>query len=459
MDRGAYDGGSRISSLPILPHNAEAEESVIANVVHDPGVIPDVLRVLRSPDDFFHDDHREIFRAVLELYAAGETIDTVTVPDRLMRSGHERIGRFGGPFDELMQQPSFTWHAVEHAAIVRDKAVLRGLMEAAEMILREGYANRKPADEVLSEAQARLAGVAVEHLGSGTVTVSDMMAAVLDRMERRQAGEMFGMPTGLADLDSLTDGFQPQELILVGARSSMGKSSIAMQMCEHVSIDWGKPSLFVSLEMNEFSLAERVLIARARVDGHRIRTGERLTDDEMDRLGRARHEIRAGAPIHILERPSRNISQIVSEVRAIKARKGIEFIVVDYIQQIDSDNPKEGEVQALTRISGALKGLARDLSLPVLVLSQLNRGLESREDKCPRMSDLRGSGSLEQDADIILLLHRPEYFDPEDRPGWAQLIIAKNRNGRTGAIELAFLKEFMRFENMAKHYGDAPAPY
>jgi replicative DNA helicase len=443
-------GSSKVGMVP--PHNTEAEESVILNMVHSPEVIPDVLAVLNAPEDFYHDDYREIFAAVLAINSRGGKVDVIEVSEELERRGHPRIAKFGGPLERIFAGPSFSWHAVEHATYVRDKAILRGVMATCEAVIREGYANRMRADEVLAEAMAQLQGIASDHMGSGTVTVAEMIPKVLDRMERRRNGEIFGLPSGLGDIDSFTDGFQPQELILIGARSSMGKTSIALQICDHIATSWGKPSLFVSLEMNEFLLSERVLITRAKVDGHKVRTGQELTPDEDRKIRVAAAEIEAGSgPIHILVRPSRNIVQIANEVRAIKARRSVEFVVVDYVQIIDSDNPREGEVQALSKISAILKDLARTLNVPLIVISQLNRGLENREDKTPRMSDLRGSGALEQDADIILLLHRPEYFDATDRPGMAQLVIAKNRNGRTGSIDLVFRKELMRFEQLARH--------
>jgi replicative DNA helicase len=439
------------------PHNAEAEDSVILNVVHAPEVIPDVIALLGGPEDFYGGDHGEIYRAVLSLYSRGGKVDYVTVAEELDRTGHPGLTRIGGALERICEGPSFSWHAAEHAVIVRDKAVLRGTIEAAEAIVREGWANRKTADEVLAEAMDRLQGIAADHMGSGTVTAAEVIPRVLERMEKRRGGEMSGLPSGLMDLDSITDGFQPQDLILVGARSSMGKTSLSLQICDHVGTTWGRPSLFVSLEMNELSLTERLLVTRARVDGHKIHTGQKLTADEEARVAAAAAEIMHGSgPIHILLRPSRNIVQIANEVRAIKVRQKIEFIVVDYVQVIDGDNPRESEVQSLSRISGTLKDLARRLDVPILVLSQLNRGLEGREDKCPRMSDLRGSGRLEEDADIILLLHRPEYFDPADRPGLAQLFIGKNRNGRTGSIDLVFRKELMRFESIAHHVTTRP---
>lgn len=437
-----------------LPSNLEAERSVLVNMILEPPVIPDVLRVLRSPDDFYDPEHAAIFRTVLALYSDGTPVDCVAVGERLRADGCREVSRFGGKLDEIMEVPHFSWNAVEHAAIVRQKAVLRGVMEAAEDVIRSGYANEKTADDVLADAMARFQGIAASHLSSGTATVADTINKVLERFERRQAGETFGVPSGLRGLDEITDGFQPQELILLGARASMGKTSLGLQVCEHVALDWGKPALFVSLEMNEFALSERALVARSAIPGHKIRTGQELDDDEMLRLGDAVEAIRGGAPLHVLMRPSRNVVQITNEVRAVTARHKIGFIAVDYIQLIDGDNPKENEVQALTKVSGSLKALARDLDVPILVLSQLNRALENREDKSPRMADLRGSGSLEQDADLILLLHRPEYFNPEDRPGMASLIVAKNRNGRTGSIELVFRKELMRFEDYVPRFAE-----
>jgi replicative DNA helicase len=259
-----------------------------------------------------------------------------------------------------------------------------------------------------------------------------------------------GVPSGFYDLDDITSGFQGSQLVILAARPSMGKTALALNICEHAAVEHGMGVLFVSLEMGQLELAERLLCARSRVDGEKLRKGRGLGTREMTMLGRGYDELRA-APIYIDDTPARNMLQITANARRMKMRQNVSLIVVDYIQLIEHESPdgRENRQEQIAKISRRLKTLARELNTPVLALSQLNRGVENREDRRPRMADLRESGAIEQDADLVLLLHRPEYYDPNDQPGISELIVAKNRNGRTDSVKFTFLKNFMRFENLA----------
>ncbi len=253
----------------------------------------------------------------------------------------------------------------------------------------------------------------------------------------------------LIDLDDITGGFHPGQLIVLAARPSMGKTAMALNICDHAAINLKIPVLFTSLEMGQLEIAERLLCARSRVDGHKIRTGIGLGMRELTQLTRAYRSSPIDGKIFIDDTPARNMMQISASARRLKRRNEIGLIMVDYIQLIDSEETRDSRQEQIAKISRRLKTLARDLEVPVIALSQLNRAVENREDKKPRMADLRESGAIEQDADIVLLLHRPEYYDANDQPGIAELIVAKNRNGATNTIKLTFLKNLTRFENLA----------
>lgn len=436
-------------ALKLPPNSIEAERNVLVAAIYEPRVLPELVAILRTPDAFYRESHQAIWGAILELFADGATVDAVHVFERLEHAGRGDLAdaaNSNGLGGILTDQP-IVCDAAGSAVIVRDKAMLRSLMETANSILRDGYSNSGTAEQAWADAMTRLNGIAVDHELSSTTTVADLLPEIRARIETRQCGEVSGLLSGFAELDSVTDGFQPQDLVVIGARPSMGKTAFALNICDHLSVNMRTPTLFVSLEMNSFALTERVLISRAGVDGHKIKTGDRLSRDEWARLEKAQAAIRRGAAIHIVERPSRSYAQICGEIRAAVARHKIKLAVVDYAQLIGGDNPRDTETQAITIVSRAMKAIARELNIVVVLLSQLNRGVESRDDRVPRMSDFRSSGSLEQDADIALLLYRPEYYDPDDRPGEAEVIIGKNRNGRVGSFNLWFRNAYMKFED------------
>ena len=258
-----------------------------------------------------------------------------------------------------------------------------------------------------------------------------------------------GVASGLVDLDDITGGFQRGQLVVLAARPSMGKTALALNICDHASMAAETAVLFVSLEMGGLEIAERLLCARSRIDGYKLRTGKGLGSREMTQLAKAFSELGKGAPIFIDDTPARNMLQITAAARRLKLRKDLGLVVVDYIQLVDSEESRDSRQEQIAKISRRLKTLARELDVPVIALSQLNRAVENREDRRPRMADLRESGAIEQDADIVLLLHRPDYYDPNDQPGIAELIVAKNRNGRTETVKLTFAKSLTRFENLA----------
>lgn len=439
-DGASHPSPARVTDWP--PSNVEAERGVIGAVLFANEVLADVLAVLPRPEMFFRAEHARYWRGILELHAAGEPVDFLTLDDWCKRNG-------GSPdletWHECRQAVCHELDAPKHARIIADKSLLRDAIEALEDARRDCYAQADSAANVLTRAADRLAGIRDVSMPNDSLTAGDLVDDVLEQMDKRRNGEAFGVLTGFHKLDG-TDGLQAQDLILLAARPSMGKTAFALNVAEFAAVSWGIPTLFVSLEMSNPALVQRVLASRSRINMQTIRSGQDLTDPEYARLGAARADIKT-APLYLVRRPRRSCTDVCNEVRRYHKRKGIKLVAIDYLQLMTGDNPRDTEVQALTKISGMLKGLANELEIPVLALSQLNRNTENRTDTRPTMGDLRGSGALEQDADMILFLHRPEYYDPGVRVGEADVIIAKHRNGPTGEFPVTFHKHLVRFED------------
>lgn len=449
------------SSVPLddrlPPQNLEAERGVLGSVLLDNEVLHDVVPLLR-PTDFYRDAHQVLYTVIRELYDLGRPVDTLLLAEELQRrEQYERLGG-DGLIGSIINSVPHAANAVHYAVIVREKSVLRQLIGGAHDILKDSYDSIKSADEVLQNAERQVFRIAEEQATGETVELQDIVTEAMDRIALRSESRhpITGVGSGLLDLDDITTGFQGSQLIILAARPSMGKTALALNICEHVSLSQNKAVLFVSLEMGKLEIADRMLGARAKVDGHKLRTGQGLGQRDMTMLGRAYDELRGGAPVLIDDTPTRTMLQITANARRIKLRQAkttqdLGLILVDYIQLVepDSGEGRDSRQEQIAKISRRLKTLARELNVPVVALSQLNRGVENREDRRPRMADLRESGAIEQDADLVLLLHRPEYYDPNDQPGIGELIVAKNRNGRTDSVKMTFLKNFMRFENLA----------
>jgi replicative DNA helicase len=436
-------------SHPLPPQNLEAEQGVLGSILLDNDVLHDVVGLL-DVDHFYRDNHQILYRAIRDLYDLGKAIDAITISDELIR--RDQFKAIGGDefISQILGSVPHAANAKYYAQIVRQKAVSRALIESASHILQDGYSNNFTAEELLEDAERRIFAIAEDQSSSETVELRDVVTQAMDRIAARSEARhpISGVPTGYFDLDDITGGFQPEQLIILAARPSMGKTAIALNICDHAAVTSKIPVLFVSLEMGRVELAERLLCARSKVDGHKLRTGQNLGTREMTLLGKGYDELRS-SPMFIDDSSSRTMLQITANARRLKLRQSIGMIVVDYIQLIDSDESRDSRQEQIAKISRRLKTLAREMKLPVVALSQLNRAVENREDRRPRMADLRESGAIEQDADMILLLHRPEYYDANDQPGIAEVIVAKNRNGATGTVKLTFLKNFTRFENLA----------
>jgi replicative DNA helicase len=391
---------------------------------------------------------------MLAMHDAGRKIDITLLVDRLKASGdYEAMG--GAPYlAKVGRSVPNAAHAVYYAQIVREKATFRALIEASTEILRDAYDEADDAQEMLSRAEQKVFSILDRRGAAAISSISDILHDAMDRMEARMRGDhtLGGVDTLFSDIDDLTGGLHNSELIILAARPSMGKTALAMNIAENVAIKSGAPVLYVSLEMSSLELADRMLCSIARVNGHRLRNGT-ISNEERKRLVEKAGEI-SQAPLYVDDSPSRTVSEIAAAARRIRRhQRRLGLIIVDYLQLIEPDNPSDPRQEQVARMTRRLKGLAREMQVPVLCLAQLNRQAEEGKDHRPRLSHLRESGAIEQDADVVMFVHREEYFhrgeDQQQHAGQAEIILAKQRNGPVGEVELVWRKEFTRFEDKA----------
>jgi replicative DNA helicase len=428
-------------SLPLKepPASIEAEQALIGSCLMDPAVI-DAAADLIEPGDFFRDAHGELWRALLAIRESGRHVCAVAVADLLgprfaaMR-GYDLLG-------EIMARTPHSANGLYYAGIVRSKATIRRLMGAASETLRDCQAGEGGAEEIVGRAEARIFAIREREASGGVVGSEVLIRDTALRIAMRQPGAVDGVQTGFDDLDHMTAGFRPEDFVVVAARPSMGKTAFACAAAIRANV----PTLMFSLEMNRDALGERLLASEAEIDSARLRRPWELSQGEAGALSAA-SGVLSGAALRIDDRPLRTVSQMAATARRMKSRGGLGLVVIDYLSLIDGQRQKgENRQEEVARISRRLKAMARELGCPVMCLHQLNRQNEGREGHRPRLSDLRESGQIEQDADMVLLLHRPEYYDPNDQPGIAEVIVAKNRNGPTGAMRLLFKRHCTRFE-------------
>ena len=441
------DGPDRTGALP--PQNLDAERGVLGSLLLMNEAIDDVAEFLTA-DHFYSDRHRAIYEAILKLSESGARgIDLVTVADRLAQTG--QLEAAGGLvyLDEVLTSVPHAAHAKYYAEIVREKAVQRSLIYACTDVLTECYDSSRPVQEVLDTAEQKIFAISESQDGGDKIAIDQILQMAWDRIEERanSDGDATGLPTGFLDLDQKTNGFQPAELIILAARPSMGKTALVCNFAEAIADKTGKGVLLFSLEQSKLELAERFLCIRARVNGHKLRAAD-FDDAERHRLMVASGELNE-MPLFIDDKPGRTVSQIAAIARRLKRQSDLGIVIVDYLQLVEPEDKKVPREQQIAFISRRLKFIAKELDIPVIALAQLNRGVELREDKRPRLADLRESGAIEQDADLIAFLHRPEMYDAEDRPGEAEIVIAKHRSGPTGIVTLTWRAECMRFEDFA----------
>lgn len=432
------------------PQSRDAEQSVLGSMLRDNAVINDVLQVLRT-ENFYFDAHQKIYQAIVDVYNDGHPVDMIILADALKtRKQFEDVGR-DEYLAELWDRAPTAANAEYYAKIVREKAITRNLIHAGTEILRDAYDQAMPADELLGSAERRILEIAERGITGNTTTLMDAIGEAYTRIDQRtgkMAGSVSGVATGFVDLDALTAGFQNSELIILAARPSVGKTAFSLNIVRHVIVEEKLPVFFVSLEQAKVELAERLLAAQARVDSHKLRTGH-IGSDDIGKLHGAGDTLRHSAKLFIDDTPGQGMLRIAASARRLKIKEGIRLVVIDYLQLIDPENRRDPRQEQVAQISRRLKFLARELELPVIALAQVNRSSEDRQDHRPRLADLRESGSIEQDADTCLMLHRPGRFDGGTEDNIIEVIVAKQRNGPTGEVTLAYLKQYMRYENYA----------
>ncbi len=439
------------------PHSPEAERCVLGSMLRENGVIGDVLQIITSEETFYADAHQKIFCAVRDLYDSGKPVDAVILAERLKEQKHiEDIGGYAY-LGELWDAAPTAANAEHYARIVRDKAIVRNLIHASTEILRDSYDQVMSADNLLENAERKILDIAEQGITGETFTLSQVLTETYDRIDKRQLHDQLttsGVPTGYIDLDNITAGLQNSELVILAARPSVGKTALCMNIIRHVVVEEGEPAFLVSLEQSRIELAERLLCCQARVDSHRLRKGH-VSGNDMQKLIEAGGTLKT-AKLFIDDSPGQGMLRIAANARRLKLRHGIKLVAIDYLQLIEPDNRRDSRQEQVAAVSRRLKFLARELQIPVLALAQVNRSSEDRQDHRPRLADLRESGSIEQDADTVMMLHRPELYEPGQHEGVVEVLIAKQRNGPTGEVTLTFLKQFMRFENFAV---EAPFAY
>ncbi|ABB14250.1 MULTISPECIES: replicative DNA helicase [Carboxydothermus] len=437
--------------LMLPPHNIDAEQAVLGTILSNGESLYKVIEILK-PEDFYRESHKLLYQVMLELNEKGEPITILTVTEALKQKGDlERAGGVSYIASLLaMAVPEATLES--HAEIIEEKAVLRHLIDLSEKIKRLSY-TEKDAESILEEAERLVLEVGMKRNQQSYTAVREIVYDAIERIEflYQNRGNITGIPTHFYDLDRMLNGLQKSDLIIVAARPAMGKTSFCLNVAQNAAIKSGVPVAVFSLEMSKEQLVTRMLTSEAMVDQHRVRAGE-LSDEDWLRLTEVAG-ILAKAPIYIDDTPGLTIRELRARARRLKQEKNIGLIIIDYLQLLNGSRRAESRQQEISEISRALKGLAKELDLPVVALSQLSRAVEARQDKRPIMSDLRESGSLEQDADIVMFIYREEYYKPDtEKKSIAEIIIAKQRNGPTGIVELGFLKEFTKFVNLAKKY-------
>jgi replicative DNA helicase len=438
------------------PFSLEAEVSVLGGMLIDRDA---VVRAIEQITDamFFREAHRRIFRTVVRLFERGDVADVITVSEELKKTGElESVGGLDY-LAELVDAVPTAANITYHARIVREKALLRRLIDASSQTIRDVYdQGEREVEEILDHAEARIFQIAQSHDREGFVWIKEILWPTFEHIERLQASTtgITGVPTGFPDLDRLTTGLQKGDLVIVAARPSMGKTSWVMNVAQNAAIEHQVPVAIFSLEMSKEQLVQRLLCSEGRVDAQKLRRGK-LSSEEYQRLAAAAGHLNT-APLWIDDSPGITVLEMRAKARRLKSETDLGMLVIDYMQLMSSSGKFENRVQEVSQISRGLKALARELNIPVIALSQLSRAPEQRTDRRPQLSDLRESGSLEQDSDVVMFLYRPEYYlGPVDAngnsiEGQADLIIAKQRNGPTGTVPLFFHKAYTRFESVTR---------
>ncbi len=441
------------------PQSIEAEESLLGSIMLDKDAIVKVADAVTA-DDFYASKNRQVFEAMLELYEHRDPIDVLSLSNKLKEK--KQLENVGGStyLTKLVNAVPTATNVNHYAEIVRTKATLRRLISVASNISDLGYQENEEIEHVLDKAEQQLFGVSQKYLKDKFIPLKDVLVEAFDRIDElhKSSGKMRGLPTGFADLDNILSGLQNSDLVVLAARPSVGKTALALDVARHVAVREKVPVGVFSLEMSKEQLVDRLLCAEAKVDSWKMRTGKlgnTNTSDDFSRIGEAMG-ILSDAPLYIDDSAASNVMEIRTKARRLQLEHNLGFLVVDYLQLMEggtSGSSSDNRVQEVSEISRALKGLARELNIPVLALSQLSRAVENRSPQIPKLSDLRESGSIEQDADVVLFIYREERENPEtDRRNIADIMVAKHRNGPVGQVELFFNEKNISFTNLDKKH-------
>ena len=434
-----------------VPYTEEAEAGIIAAMFKDREVLQDVVQLVRD-SDFYKPENAIIFKAILELDESGQSVDLVTMTNKLRKEN--LLEKAGGVFylGQIAAAPSSTYNVKQYAKIVQEKSTMRQLIKISDRIRNRCYEDAEPVETILDDAERLVLDISKQRQRNDVTRVDEIVSTNLEQIEEasKQVDEITGIPSGFIDLDHMTNGWQRSDLIILAARPAMGKTALCLNMAANTAVDYHYPVAVFSLEMSKEQLVMRMLAAAARIDQKRLRTGQ-LNADEwgafLQKIGPL-----SSAPIYIDDTPAITIRELRAKARRLQSREGdLGLILVDYLQLMGGSGHSENRQQEVSEISRSLKALARELNVPIIALSQLSRTVEQTKDKRPQLSHLRESGSLEQDADIVIFLYRDEVYKPDTpKKGIAELIIGKHRNGRVGTVELAFLPQYTAFEPLAK---------
>lgn len=443
--------GKDVNLEKVPPQNLEAEMSVLGSMIMEEEAIAQAIELLEEKS-FYHKAHGKIFSTILDLYDKGKAVDLVTLNDQLRKQ--EDLEEVGGAayLVSLINSVPTAANVEHYARIVQEKAILRSLINTATQIVTESYSDRQEVDLFLDKVESLIFNISQRRIRRDFVRLSELIHDSIELAEKLTQKKQLvtGLPTGFTDFDTLTSGLQPSDLIIVAGRPSMGKSALAVNIALHVGVKKKVPVAFFSMEMSKEQLVQRMLCSEARVDAHKLRTGfleSRAFTDLASAAGRLDE-----SPIFIDDSPGISSLEVRAKARRLKSRESIGLIIIDYLQLMQGRFRAENRQQEISEISRSLKSLARELNIPVIALSQLSRAVESREPPRPRLADLRESGAIEQDADLVAFLYREEYYKKEtdENRGIAELNIAKQRNGPVGKIGLTFVKECTRFENYSR---------
>ena len=435
-----------VSKIP--PNDIIAEQAVLGSMLADTDAVVKAIEILK-PEDFYREDHKEIYSAMLELYGLGEPIDFLTLRNILQQRGTlEKVGSEMF-LSTLIDSVPTTSNIESYVKIVEEKATLRSLIKAANDILAMGYASTEEVNSIIEKTEKKIFDVLQNRNSRGYASIKDILIDTFDNIEQlyKKKSKVSGIESGFTDLDLKTSGLNPSELIMVAARPAMGKSAFVLNIAHHVAMNGKVPVMIFSLEMSKEQMVNRILCSEAEVDSMKVRTGD-LDSEDWIKLGKASGNL-AEAPIYIDDTPGLSSAELRAKCRKAKLEKDIGLIIIDYLQLMESKGRSESRQNEISEISRSLKILAKELNVPVIALSQLSRAPEARPDHRPILSDLRESGSIEQDADIVMFLYRDDYYNPDtEKKNVAEVIIAKNRSGSTGTVELAWLGKYTKFANL-----------